>query len=341
MYIWLIGIPGVGKSRAITLVSRFLRQGEEIHIAPTSCTSAALIDFMVDHKNHVKILNTMENVEYNSAVILADELTAFTSEYDNDMIGILTKFYDVDTPYGQKRRGKDLNISLQRPQLNMLVGSTPSNLMKYIPTYAWDQGFTSRVMLIHSNDRMPVNDIFEQKIEDLPADMIHDFQAIRSLYGEFKVDQSFSQPFHHWRNVEECKPMPSHPRLLHYCTRRWSHLLKLAMISSVDRGHSLIITDVDFGRAKHWLVEAEDSMGFIFSLATATNDSRAQDELIYFVRMNDKGNGVREDKVTREARRLMPINTVKPTIDLFEKSGVFKTIAIDRNNMRTFRLAED
>jgi hypothetical protein len=327
MYIWLVGDPGVGKSRAVTLAGQFLRNLPEFHIAPTSITSASLVDFMVDSKVLLTLL-TQAPVEYNSGTILADELTAFTSEYDQDMVGVLTKFYDVDTPYGQKRRGKDINIFLKRPQLNMIIGVTPSNLMKYVPAYAWDQGFTSRLILVHSNEFVMIDNIFEQTIVDLPPDMVHDLNCIRSLYGEFIVDETYRGMFHQWRQSKGA-PAPTHPRLTHYCTRRWAHVLKLSMVSCVDRGDSLLITGQDFVRARDWLLEAEQTMPQIFQNTATAIDAKAQDELLYFVRTHDKGSGVKEDRIIREARKMLPINAVKATIDMLVKSGMLEQIGYD------------
>jgi hypothetical protein len=330
IYTWLVGHPGVGKSRSITLAGQFLRPLEKFAVAPTSVTAAALVDFMVDSTTVLGLGNS-----YNSVMILADELAAFTSDYSHEMIGLLTTMYDVVIPYGQKRRGKDINKYIERPQLNMLVGTTPSNLLKYMPDYAWDQGFTSRVILIYSNDRVMVDDIFKQLITDAPQSMVHDLDCIRSLQGEFKIDEKFSTRFHEWRKAG-CIPVPGHPKLLHYSTRRWAHLLKLSMVSSVDRGDNLKLTEEDFSRAQGWLLEAERSMGSIFSEGYSIQDFKAQDELLHFIK--NQGAYIPEEKIVREARRLIPIYAVTKTIDMLERSGLITSVGINaRTKMRTFK----
>ena len=72
MYTWLIGHPGIGKSRSITLAGQFLRQLTNLHIMPTSVTPAALVDFMIEIPTNIAAIRQAP-VSYNSAVILADE----------------------------------------------------------------------------------------------------------------------------------------------------------------------------------------------------------------------------------------------------------------------------
>src|SRR5258708_34307989 len=63
-------------------------------------------------------------------------------KYDDEMIGVLSAFYDNDI-YGQHRRGNEIRISIKSPQVNILSGTTPSNLIKFLPENAWEQGLTS------------------------------------------------------------------------------------------------------------------------------------------------------------------------------------------------------
>ena len=46
-------------------------------------------------------------------------------------------------------------------------------------------------------------------------------------------------------------PEPTHPKLRHYNTRRFAHLLKLSMIACVDRTDVLKLDVEDFN--KQWL----------------------------------------------------------------------------------------
>ena len=76
-------------------------------------------------------------LEYNTLYIAINELSAFMHDYKHagELVAGLTDIYDCDH-YGQARRGGDLRISIENPQLNIIAGSTPARLMNLIPEYS-------------------------------------------------------------------------------------------------------------------------------------------------------------------------------------------------------------
>jgi hypothetical protein len=156
LYVFIVGHPGVGKNRIVRVMKRFLNEIPEFHFAPTSLTGAALVDTLAASKRFIPRLPDPP-LEYYNTTITAEELTAFMHKYDDEMVGLLSAFYDPD-PYAQSRRGKDIKIKIDRPQVNLISGTTPSNLVALMPETAWDQGFTSRVILIYSDERIVGDD---------------------------------------------------------------------------------------------------------------------------------------------------------------------------------------
>ena len=89
-------------------------------------------------------------------------------------------------------------------------------------------------------------------------------------------------------------------------------------------------------------MEMEESIGFIFSEGHSTPDYQAQEELIYYIKTIDNGHGIPEDKIIREARRLIPIYAVARTIDMLEKAGVITAVGINkRTNLRVFKFNDE
>lgn len=326
MYVFIIGHPGVGKTRTIRAARSYLWELPEFHIAPTSLTFASLVDALVEAKRHI-VRMPEGNLEYNSMMIAADELGAFMHKYDDEMISGLSAFYDPD-PYAQHRRGKDIRIKIKRPQLNILGGSTPSNLMKFMPETAWDQGFTSRIILVYSSEKI-VGDDFAQKVKDLDKNLLADLKVINSLIGEFKVTEEYRKAVNDWRGLDE-QPAPNHPKLMHYNTRRRTHLYKLSMIASIDRSDSLVITKEDFNRAFGWLVEAEEAMPEVFRAGAVGADAKAMDEIYHYILTADLGGkGVPEHKVVHFAKERLPIYSVVPSLQLMERAGMIRSKCID------------
>lgn len=311
LYTILVGHPGVGKTRTIMSGRKFLAELPEFHIAPTSMKMASLVDALLSSKRTIICLPNPA-IEFHSMAILVDEWTAFMHAFDDELVGGLTTFYDVTVPYEHHRRGKDIRIKIPRPQLSILAGSTPSNLLKFMPEFAWDQGFTSRVIMVYSGDRY-VGDDFAQTKRELPEEMIYDLKVMYALQGEFKVAEEFRGLVNDWRGTDE-RPRPSHPKLLHYNTRRRAHLYKLAMVASVVRGNSLDLRGDDFHTALSWLGEAELTMPLIFEEGASHIDARVMDEIADFICR--EGGSVAKHRVIRYTSTRVPAHYVLKVLDV-------------------------
>lgn len=321
MYIFLVGPAGIGKTKSIFAGAAFLREIPEFHLSPTSMSAASLVDALVEAKRSIIRLPS-EPLEYNSMMICNDELSAFMSKYDDEMMGNLTTFYDV-VPYGQRRRGNDLKVKIKSPQLSILTGSTESNLIQFMPDHAWDQGFTSRIIMIWSNNKVLTEDLFANSSRKLPEDMLHDLKIINGLSGTFEVTSDFKSAVNAWRHVGQ-QPLPNHPKLTNYCNRRLAHLLKLSMVACVDRSNTLLLTKDDFNRAMEWLLVAEQFMPKIFEVGGNSPDARAMDEILHYCILLDKGHGAPEPSLVRRARELVPAMTVLKLFEIMSASGMIK-----------------
>lgn len=248
--------------------------------------------------------------------LVMDDWSAFMHAYDDELVAGLTVFYDV-WPYEHHRRGKDIRIKIPRPQLNVIAGSTPKDLMKFMPENAWGQGFTSRVILVFSDHRT-IGDDFALVKREIPSDLLYDLKLIYSLNGEFKVSEEFRKLVSDWRQQDE-NPKPSHPKLLHYNTRRRAHLYKLAMVSSVNRGNGLDLLGDDFKCALAWLAEAELNMPRIFEEGSTSVDARAMDEICDWIRRQEKP--VFQHAIIRFASTLVPAHAVMKVLEIMSLSG--------------------
>lgn len=328
IYVLIVGHPGVGKTRTIREGRRLVHDLPDFHLAPVSLTFASLVDSLTQAKRMLVRLPD-DPLEYNSMFICADELGAFIHKYDDEMIAGLSAFYDPD-PYSQNRRTREIVIKIKSPQLNILAGSTPSNLMKFMPEGAWDQGFTSRLIMIFSDERI-IGDDFAAKGQVNLADLEYDLRTINSLCGEFEVTNDYRECVNNWRALGE-PPTPNHPKLIHYVTRRRAHLYKLSIIAAIDRSNALILTRDDFNTAMNWLVEAESAMPEIFKAGVMGADASAMEEIMHFVQISDHGQGVNESRITKFATERLPINSVFRVIDIMTKSGMLRCIGTDKKS---------
>jgi len=319
LYTILVGHPGVGKTRTIMSGRKFLAELPEFHIAPTSMKMASLVDALLASKRMIIQLPNPA-IEYNSMTLLCDDWQAFMHAYDDELVAGLTTFYDVTVPYEHWRRGKNIEIVIKRPQLSILAGTTPSDLMENIPVRAWGGGLTSRMIMVYSNERITGDD-FAVIRRDLPEDMLHDIKVIYSLQGEFEVSQEFQAAVAAWRAQGET-PKPSHPKLVHYNTRRRAHLYKLSMVSAINRGNDLTLRQEDFRSALGWLSEAELAMPHIFEEGATSLDARAMDEILDFVRR--QGKPIPHHRLVHETAKRVPTHAVLKVIEVMWLSGRLK-----------------
>lgn len=333
-YIFLIAHPGVGKTRVINEAKHLVTAMEDAGplIAPVSMYFASLVDALERSKREV-VRQPEGTTKYNSMYIMADELGAFMHKYEPEMIDGLSAFYDT-TPYSQERRTQQIKIRIANPQINILAGSTPQNLMGFMPEKAWGQGFTSRIIMVFSDQRLDVDD-FADHTQPRVEDLLHDLKAISKLFGQFHVTAEYREAVNQWKKAGE-HPVPGHPRLTHYITRRRVHIYKLSMISSVNRDDGMALTEADFFTAMEWLVEAERHMPDIFKAGALNSDSAAIDEIIHYVRMADPKaldrtiGGVSEQRIVHFAKDKVPINSILRIIEIMESSGQLICIRQDK-----------
>jgi len=316
----------------------FLRDIEGVYVAPTSMTMASMTDCLAESVcKFVRPGHDPSVIEFNSLTILADELSALIHKWDLELMAGLTKIYD-GASYAQFRRGGDLRIKIEHPQINFIAGTTPSNLLQFMPDGAWEQGFASRTIMVYSGERRTADmfadygEISGQQI--LHNNLLQDLHSVYSMHGQFKITQEAVQAFRQWID-DKLKPVPQHPKLEHYCSRRASHTLKLCQIASAARSSDMMITKEDFETARNWLLGAEMTMPEIFKAGSIGADSKIMDEVLHFVwgHWTEHETWMDEHQLVYFIRARVISQVVLSTIDIMERDGSL----ISRMNVKTGR----
>ena len=329
LFCFIVAHPGVGKTRSIRAAKKYYMETPEPHPSPTSMTAASMIDALGRAKRKIVLTvnGEMDTLEYNSMFIVADELQAFMKSYDEEAAATMSTFYDVDA-YGQERRHDEFKVKIAKPQLNIICGATPSVLMRYMPEGAWEQGFTSRTIMVFSDERQ-IGDDFAEVNTDLNPDLLHDLNSIAGLVGQFEITEEYRNAITGWRKLGEV-PVPSHPKLIHYATRRRVHLYKLSMVSAIDRSDTLLLTKDDFNRAMGWLLEAEVTMPDIFKAGAGNADARAMDEIYHFVLTMGAKGPVPERKIIAFAKEHIPLHSIERVIGIMERADMIRAVSMDK-----------
>ena len=327
LYIVLVGPPGTGKSLLISTSEKLIRAVGEIHVAPSSVTTASLVDTL--QLSVRKVLHPYF-FQYNSVQVVMSELQNFLPTYESAFMGMLTKLYDCELYEERRRTGKVQHIRIDNTQISILAGTTPSFLSDMLPVGAWDQGFTSRTIFIFSEALEEVGEVFQERedfdysnqlLEDLTADL----KSMMHLVGKIVWSEPAKIALQQWVN-NGCQPVPEHGRLTHYNTRRSTQVLKLSLVASVARNNDLLVEPRDFNTALAWLLEAESVMPDIFRQMSTTAESRSMEDARFFMKqMSSKLNGpVPEHFLLGFLKDRIPSQNLTKVIEVMVKSRMLK-----------------
>lgn len=335
-YIILVAPPGVGKSNVLSLTEKTLRQIPNIYVAPSSLTTASLIDTLALAKRQVVTPGYMEPaIEFYSLQTVASELGVFLPAYEPAFMNTLTKIYDGEFYEERRRTGKVNHLVIEKPLLSLLGGTTPSYLNSFLPDGAWDQGFTSRTIFVYSREANngPIWDDedaaeYQRQLYD---DLLADLKVISSNYGKINWSADCMAAFSSWA-AGGLQPVPGHAKLINYNSRRLAHTLKLCMACSAARSNDRFVTLEDFQTAQGWLLEAEASMTEIFDTMGSSADAKVIDDTWYFVNkvyFRDGKKPVGEHLIYAYLRDRMPTHTVGKTIEVMVRARDLQVVSIN------------
>ena len=337
MYIALVGPPGVGKTFIIQAVRGFLKSLKNHHISKSSLSRASLIDSLREATRQEVVNNNTKVEQFNSLSVISNELTVLLPAYDADFMGNLTDLYD-NHAYGEKKRTAELDYDIEKPNINILAGTTPSYLRDLMPEGAWDQGFVSRLFLVYSGENAP-SELFRANGASVAvqSDLIHDLQKIGKLYGEIKFTPESAKAINSW-HMRKGPPAPDHPRLLHYNTRRTAHLLKLCMVACASTGDRLVVELEHYNTALAWLLEMESFIPDIFKSMSSGGDMKVITDTWHFVYKlyAKEGKPIREGRVLRFVTERTAVHNVERVLALMVKQNILKETWPDKDSGKCY-----
>ena len=317
LYVILIGPPGVGKSIILARVNQLWTFLQDHHKGSSSLTRASFIDEL--HDSSRKLLFGGIYEDFNALTAAISEMGVLLPAYEHSFLATLTDIYD-GTPYSEKRRTKELSISIDRPFFNMICGSTPSYLGKFMPEGAWDQGFISRNIMIYCG-LQEFRDPFDAPVSELVG-LVKDLRLISERRGQLTFSEEAASALVKW-SLAGGPPAPDHPRLSSYLPRRTAHLLKLCMIAAVAGNTTGTIELDHYQSALGWLLEAEALKPDIFRAMLKGGDSQALEDCWHFMwQLHGRTkNLVPEAVVTLFLAERVPAHNVDRLLGLLVRTG--------------------
>jgi len=341
VYVFLVGPPGTGKTRALMACWRLWNTLEGYHVAEISLTKAALIDRLSEATRQIY---TGGIEDYNSLLIAAPELGALLPSYDSDFMNTLTHLYDGHLYTERRRSAKQDFQPILNPNVNLVACTTPGFLTSAMPASAWNEGFLSRVCIAYSGEvEIKEFDLAESNPHHgnarLRDALIHDLRKISERSGKISWTERAIATAEDYNRREfdivtesgvSILPKPTHPRLMHYNTRRPVHFLKLCMICAIDRGTEHIDLP-DVLSAIDLMIEVEKAMPDVFTAMSSGGDAQVITDCIYWVMTENiraKDEGVPMHLVHEWLLSRAPATHVQRIFELMVKAKMIRVLEI-------------
>jgi hypothetical protein len=326
MYIFLIAEPGVGKTVSASQTEILWHGLEHHHVAPTNASKAALIDVLAESRREIILPRLGGQEEFHALNIMSGEFGAFMPTWDGEFMNTLVTLWDGGR-YTERKRGGDLRIEIKQPLLNMLACATPDFMVNWMPEGAWKQGFASRLLLIYSGEVI-LGDLWSEEdhanaMGSHYNNLQSDLRVIGNLYGRMHFTEETSSTFTRWYKGG-MHPVPDHPKLESFITRRPIHLAKICMVRAASMGRLVIELD-DYQWALDTLLEAETFMPDVFTAMTGgKGQSAAMDELWHhcFKTFGKEQKPIDERRLVNFLRERVPTHSVVPTLELMVRGGL-------------------
>lgn len=272
IYCMLIGSPGTRKSTAIKLIKKLIKTAGYDTIAADKTTKEKFILDLSGAGDDTEITpvksgkqmedflsqnlwgeDTHESKPDAEMFIMADEFNDFFGNGNVEFISLLGTMWDYSGVYSNRiKNGK--SVSINNPTISILGGNTPTGLSLAFPPEVLGQGFFSRLLFIYGEPNGKRITFPKSPDPTHTAELVSFLSRIRaSCIGpasltpgaEGLLDKIYKANFR----------IPD-VRFESYSTRRFSHLLKLCLVTSASRC-STIIAERDVIYANTLLHHAE------------------------------------------------------------------------------------
>lgn len=258
-YVMFMGSPGSRKSTAINVGTRLLKNlGYTRFAADRTSKERFLMDMRQFDTNEMETedLEALTLDEPSEIYVVAEEFTDFVGNNNMDFITCLTKLWDCPSEYKHpKIHGK--SVIVNEPVVNILSGNTAQGFALAFPPEAIGNGFLSRLIFVHGDitgRKVTFPEAPDPLVEETATCYLRDMK--KHVKGALQVapeaEGLCTKLYEGFKGIED-------HRFKHYSTRRFTHLLKLAIIIAAT-DMSLMIKEIHILKANTLLHFTETRM---------------------------------------------------------------------------------
>lgn len=254
MYTMIVGDPASRKSTAIKLIKSLCEEAGYGEFAFESGSKESYFNSLARRAQEISgsidldISTTVNGIEMweppageTHSFICSDEFQDFIGINNMSFVSALGDLWDRNTDYRYETIKHGV-ISIPRPTISVLGGTTPSTFSAIFPAHAIDQGFLSRLLLIPCKRKArsiafppPPNPAIKLKILEFLASLLthKPIEITRSADATAMLEEIYNT----WAS-------PFDSRFAGYAGRRHIHLLKLCLLFTGIYGVTEITTDI-------------------------------------------------------------------------------------------------
>lgn len=289
-YVILVAPPGIiSKSTTANIGMNLLREIEGIRFGPDVVTWQALVTAFAGAAEEIPNPHTGEFFSMSCLTIASDELGNFFNPQDREMVDMLVTLWDGKHGDFKKLTKGGGEEQVVNPWINFIGCTTPAWIAGNFPEYLIGGGFTSRCVFVYADaKRQEVaypDEVIPETFLDLRRTLIHDLEAISTLFGEVglsKAAREWGRDWysHHWRNPPAGL---SQEQFGGYLARKQTHIHKLAMILCAAQGNDLTISADQLRAAAEIVSSLEPTLNRVFSRIGQSDLTRHSGTLVDIV----------------------------------------------------------
>jgi hypothetical protein len=317
-FIMLMGTPGTRKGSAMGIGKELLKKAGYTRF---SASRTSLERFLIDMRQVDIVADTdLEMLALDSpseSYVFAGEFVDFIGPNDIAFINLLTNLWDnLDEYKHPKIQGKSVEVF--KPTVNLFGGSTPQTFSIAFPPEVIGTGFTSRLLLVHS-EPTGKQIAWPAVLDDLAQEqLVLHLKSIReSITGEIIVDPKAkalaSEIYKNEVHVDDS-------RFAFYQQRRYTHLLKLSMIIAAAN-LSMTIQEEHIMWANTMLAVAEKRMPKALGEFGKSKHSEVSNEILQWMSRKSKPVNVGDifKAVSRSVKNIPELTEVLANLKAAEK----------------------
>ena len=240
LYVMLIGAPGARKSTAIKIAKTIIRgAGYNSISADRSSKEKFLLDLagediagdskQIEADLLDKNLWGDVDTSIHEMYIACDEFNDFIGTGNVEFISMLGSLWDYNGVYTNRiKTGK--SVSINDPTISILGGNTPTNFIRAFPPEILGQGFFSRLLLIHGESTGRKITFPKKPSIAATNQLIASLQRLKlTSCGVAKLSKDAEQLLD---TIYQSDKGLEDVRFESYSQRRFSHLVKLSLVTS-------------------------------------------------------------------------------------------------------------